>query len=177
MPSYKFGDQDNHDYVLLPAGDYAFEVIGVGWSISSGSRTNGSDVMELRLMIYRDGSFREKLGTVSENIIFHPSCEWKLDTFVKSAGFMVAGRKPHKGEELELEEHNLKGLRGWLKLKVESFKSTRDNETKQTNRVDVWLTDREYCPPETSTPTRGRPAPSPAPAAEPAEPNPDDINF
>jgi hypothetical protein len=145
MPTYKFTDQDNQTFELLPAGDYPFEVTGVDFGIQSGGKTNGSDYMELKVTLYKDATFAQKLSLIRDRIIFHPACAWRADCFVKSAALTVDGQPPAKGQEIEFNDEAVVGLRGWCSVKVESYKN-KSGEDAKANRVAVWLTNKPKLP-------------------------------
>lgn len=151
MPSYTFTDQDNQVFELLPAGDYPFEIVGVDFGIQSGGKTNGSDYMELKVMLYKDASFQQKLAQVRERCIFHSSTAWKVDCFVKSANLLVNGKPPAKGQDIEFDADSVVGLRGWCHVKVEDYKS-KEGEAKKANRIGTWITNKAKLPRAVSAP-------------------------
>lgn len=141
MPTFTFGDSDN-TFELLPAGEYPFEVISADSAMVASGKLAGSEKLELKLMIYTDASFAAKRSLVHESLIFAPSCFWRIDTFVKSANLLVNGHPPRRDDAIELTPETVVGLRGWCRLKIEEYDSKKTGKKEQTNRVDIWMTDK-----------------------------------
>jgi hypothetical protein len=141
MPSYTFTDQENKSFEPLPAGDYVARISECEFGISKGGKTSGSDTMELTLEVESNG----RTIKVYETLIFHPSCGWKVDTFVKSFNLLVGGRVPAKDENIDFSEHMVVGLRGWVTLKQEEYEK-RDKSKGVSNRVAVFITNKEKLP-------------------------------
>jgi hypothetical protein len=109
-----FTDQQNKKF-SVPDGDYVFCVTDFESKISAGGKTAGSEMYGLTMEV--EG---HNVRVVS-NMIDHPSCAWKIDTFLKSCGITIA-----KGEAYEFNKDiadskgvrfvNPIGLRGWAKL-------------------------------------------------------------
>jgi hypothetical protein len=140
MPSFQFKDSDNKVFELLTPGDYVAEVKSCEFGIQSGGKTNGAENMELKFGFdgHEAGAF--------ETLIFHPSCEWKIDTFVKSMNLLIDGRAPRKGENIDFTEHMVVGLRGWVTVKTEVYEKKGDERGKPTgkaNRIAVFITNKE----------------------------------
>ena len=136
MPTFNdSGNRPPH----LPDGDYVFCVVGFEIGLSTGGKTNGSEKYEVDLEIEPHGN------NVTEFLIDHPSCAWKIDTFLKSAGV-----KLKKGEQFDFREDiasakgirwiNPDGLRGWCALN--SQPGQKDTK-KLFNRVAVFYTEKE----------------------------------
>jgi hypothetical protein len=129
---------------LLPDGDYVFTVKAFEIAISQGAKTRGSEKYELDLAIEPTGK------PVFENLIDHPSTNWKIDCFLKSAGVTIA-----KGERYEFRQDVAKdsgcrwvnpiGLRGWCRLSQEQL-PPRDNKPGEKpmtiNKVAMFYTDK-----------------------------------
>lgn len=143
MARYQFNDEESAEFTLIPAGDYVWEITSVDFKIRSQGKTAGSESFEAKLMLYKDECCTDKLGTIREELIFHPSTAWKIDCMLKSGDFKNSkGQVPQKGEELDIDDSNLIGLRGWCAIKVESF--TRQDGTKgQINKVSVFYTNKK----------------------------------
>lgn len=121
----------------MPVGDYVARVTAVEFTISQGGKTGGSDQMELTL----ECEGKDRTAKVYETLIFHPSCAWKVDTFVKSFNLLIEGRAPAKDEEINFNEHMVVGLRGWVTLKIEDYE--KNGQKRTTNRVAVFITNKE----------------------------------
>jgi hypothetical protein len=141
MPKYRFGDEDNQSFEIMPAGDYPYEITGVSFEIQSGGKTSGAEVLELKVKFFRDITFETPLAQFTERLIFHKTCLWKIDTFVKSSNMMVNGSVPSKDQEIEFTESEIVGLRGWATVRVEKYKKT-DGSEGTSNKVAVWITNK-----------------------------------
>jgi hypothetical protein len=147
MPKTTFNDPQPPPPREKLSGDYPFQVVAFEKSISQGAKTRGSDVVTLKLRFFRDATFSESASQWEEDFIFHPSCEWKLMQFLLAANFRVGIRLIEKGDEIEIEEHNTIGLRGWATCKPEEDrdKGKIDDATgkvKTYNRVVAYITNK-----------------------------------
>lgn len=141
MASYRFGDEDNLEFIILEPGEYQFEVLSVETSIvGSGKKTSGSDQIGLRIAISRGGNLLSKW---TENLILHASTAWKVDTFVKSSNLLIDGKPPVKGQNIDFGADTLTGLRGWCLVHTEEYTPKSGGEKKKTNRVQTWITNKE----------------------------------
>lgn len=142
MPGYTFTNQDSFE--LLAEGDYQFRVVGVDSGImNSKGITNGSDYVDLKLKFFNSAGKPKAMWT--EKLILHESCFWKIDSFIKASNFLVDGNPPKEGDALELNEDTLVGLQGWARVCINKYTNKQD-EQKENNRVDHWLTDAEKHP-------------------------------
>lgn len=142
MPKYKFGDEENQQWELLKEGDYRYEVVKVDFGIQTGGKTGGSDNIDVSIMIYGDSEFTQKIGRIIDRLIFHPTCYWVIDTFVKSSNLLVDSKTPTKDTEIEFSEDQLIGLRGWCHVFVDKF-TRKTGETGEKNKVKTWITNKE----------------------------------
>jgi len=172
MPT--FNNQDNQAFILHPPGDYVFRVTGIESGIQSGTGvTQGSPYWELKLAI------EDKGGVVFERLIDHPSCNWKIDTFLK-----CTGAAPKPGESFEFDEDaaaasgclyiNPIGLRGHCHLVVDDWSPKGSTEKKKRNRVGTFHTDKPKLPRAEAPASSQDPAPASAPAITTTE---DDCPF
>ena len=167
MPTFK--NQENQTHVLHPEGDYHFTVTGLETGIQSGSgKTVGSPFWELKLAI-------DKGGVVYEKLIDHPTCDWKIDTFLK-----CTNAAPPVGVAFEFDADAAAsagihwidpiGLRGTCRLIVEEYTKQGTTEKRKINRVGTFYTDKPKLPrapkPETQQPATD-PSHVPPPAADP----------
>ncbi len=144
MPSIKFDSKaESTQFELLPDGDYPFEIVGVDFSVSKGGKTNGSDVMEMKVAFFEDATFQKKIAQWTEDLIFHPNCEWKISVFTKCANMLVNGKPPEHGAEIEYTEDTVLGLRGWATVRQ---KAGQQDPNKKFNYVLAWLTNKEKLP-------------------------------
>lgn len=175
MSDYVYGGQDNRQFYVDP-GDYKFEVVGFETKISAGDKTRGSRITELKLKLEPSGS------TCFAGLLFHPSCDWRLDTFCRCTGLECKiGETP--AELKSGDERLLVGLRGWGTFGVKEVKGG-----KKYNELLTWITNKEKLirkPPPTaeevakaaaSKPSRSAAGAAHAASAAPA-PVEDDVPF
>lgn len=164
MPT--FTNQDNQAFILHPPGDYIFRVVGMESGIQTGSgKTAGSPYWELKLSIEGKG------GVVFERLIDHPSCGWKIDTFLKSTGAAPPPGTPFEFEADTAESAgclwiNPIGLRGHAHLIVDEYQKTGSTEKMKRNKVGAFLTDKPKLP------RHVEPKSEPEPAAASADDEP-----
>ena len=142
MPSFVYTDAPPKSFEPLPPGDYLAQVTECEFLIQQGGKTSGSDVMELTFETLDKDGVAHKFF---ERLIFHESTGWKIDTFVKSFNLLIDAKPPAKGQAIEWSERMVVGLQGWVTLKVEEYKC-RDDTMKKTNRVAVFITNKEKLP-------------------------------
>lgn len=144
MPKSTFDAKaESTAFELLPKGNYPYEVIACDFELSKGPKTRGSDVMVLKLAFYRDDKFEKKAAQWSEDFIFHPSCDWRLSVFAKSANMLVNGTQPADGAEIDWTPELVIGLRGWATVGTRTHgedKAKAEDEKRKYNEVVVWLT-------------------------------------
>lgn len=151
MPTFK----DATAPVLLPEADCIFCVVQFDIGISTGAKTKGSENYEMKVEIEPTGKI------LKETLIDHPSTDWKIDCFLKSAGVQIA-----KGETFDFNEtvatgSNVRwidpiGLRGWCRIIQETLTGRNPEEVaaikagsrKATvvNKISVFYTDRPKLP-------------------------------
>lgn len=119
-------EHDGEDYVLLPEGDYDFEVL----SFERG-RHNGSDKLpacnKATLSIKLTGS-DGKTGTIQHNLFLHTKCEGILCAF-----FTAIGQRKH-GEKLIMNWNMVPGSKGRCKVGIRTWTGS-DGEPKQSNQI------------------------------------------
>lgn len=138
----RFNDSEAKVFELAPEGDYVLRVVEFECGISKGGKTSGSDSYDVKFLIESKGS------TFFETLIDHPSCAWKIDIFLKSAGVQLK-----KGEAFEFRKDKADyeavpwidpiGLRMWARVKIEP---SQKDPTKKYNKVAVFYTDRPKLP-------------------------------
>lgn len=119
-------EKDNPDFVILPEGDYDFEVE----SMERG-RHNGSEklppcnkaTLSIRIMA-EDG----QETTVRHNLFLHKKCEGMLCAF-----FTAIGLRRH-GEKIKMNWNAVPGSRGRCKIKIRNWKSNNGNDM-QSNEI------------------------------------------
>ncbi|MCP4638872.1 MAG: hypothetical protein GY851_00490 [bacterium] len=124
MPKYvSTGESARPPAVLLPVGQYAFEVAEK--DTEEGISQAGNDKITVHLVV--DGG---ELGVahVWESLTFSENSFWKIDAFMASTGHALK-----KGEEIELTAEDCIGRKGWVSLKIEEY------DKKERNRVDMFI--------------------------------------
>ena len=136
MPT--FNDSENLP-PFIPEGDYIFTVTGYERRISQGAKTAGADVYALTLAF--DGG-----GRVFSDLIDTPALQFKIDTFLKSAGIRLAKGEAFYFDQDEANANNARfinpiGLRGWCRLSIEEYKGIK------RNKVAIYYTNLEKLAP------------------------------
>jgi hypothetical protein len=155
MPT--FNDSDNLP-THVPEGDYIYTVTGFEQKISAGGKTAGATKYSLTLEIETRAG--ERGPKCFENLIDHASTNWKIDTFLKSAGVTLS-----KGQGFEFNADDAAasgasfvepvGLRGWCRLIVEEYPL---NSGKRRNKVAVFYTNKAKVPARVAAPAPAAPA-------------------
>lgn len=181
MPVFK--NQENKVSVLLPPGDYIYTVVNYESGLQTGNgKTAGSPFWELHLEITDP---KKQTASVYERLIDHPSCDFKIDTFLKSAGVQLdPGTSFEFDERIAMEsgyQHvDVIGLRGWCALVVDEY-DKKGGGTAKRNKVSAFLTNRpklgRVSPPPPPPAHSPRPAPAAAPTTQVADPLSDDVPF
>ena len=119
-------EHDGMDFVLLPEGDYPFEVL----SLERG-RHGGSDKLppcpKATLSIKLTAANGVKT-IVQHNLFLHSKCEGILCAF-----FTAIGQRKH-GERMTMNWNAVVGARGRCKVKIEDWRDKEGN-LKQSNRI------------------------------------------
>lgn len=150
MPTLKFDAKaESIQFELLPNGDYPFEIVAVDVGISTGRKTGGSDIVEMKVSFFADATFTKKRAQWTEDLIFHPSCAWKVSVFTKCANMLLDGKTPPDGAELDYSADTMIGLRGWATVGFDIHSEDKNKpviEQRRYNKVVVWLTNKEKLP-------------------------------
>jgi hypothetical protein len=138
----KFTNQENQAFIVHPPGDYVFRVVAMESGIQTGNgKTAGSPYWELKLAIEQKG------GVIFERLIDHPSCSWKIDTFLKCTGAAPEVDAPFEFEVDAAQAAgcvwiNPVGLRGHCHLIVDEYTPTGKTEKQRRNKVATFHTDK-----------------------------------
>lgn len=120
-------ENDGSDFVLLPEGDYNFEVV----SFERG-RHNGSDKLppcnKAILSIKLTSDDGQQSTTVTHNLFLHSKTEGMLCAF-----FTAIGQRK-KGEKINMNWNIVPGARGRCKVGIHSW-TGNDGEIKQSNQI------------------------------------------
>ncbi len=123
-------EKDESEFVVLPEGDYKFEVGGLerGWFPGS-AKIDACNKAGLTLIV-DDG----KGGTVDvkTDLILTRVLEWKIASFFRSIGMKK------KGEKLNMDWDHIVGKRGKAHFKPRTWTGS-DGKEHQTNDVDAYL--------------------------------------
>lgn len=115
-------ENDGADFVLLPAGDYAYEVIGFERARHTGSEKLPPCNKAVITVKVDGGDLGET--TIKNNLFLHSKCEGLLCQFFRSIG----ARK--SGERLEMNWNKVIGGKGRCKIGVRKYNDKEYNEVK-----------------------------------------------
>lgn len=138
-------ENDSADFIVLPEGDYDFEITGF-----ERQRHQGSEKLPPCNKAAVSVAIKAPQGTVTirHNLFLHSKCEGLLCAF-----FVAIGQRKH-GEKLQMNWNRVIGATGRCKVGVRNF-TKKDGETGYSNEIK-----RFYEPEEAAAPA--------APAAAPA---------
>lgn len=138
-----FNDAENREFKIIPETDAIFCVKEFSCGLSTGTKTRGSPNYDAELEIEGHGV------VIPLQLIDHPSCNWKIDTFLKSANIQL-----RKGEKFEFQEDKAKeegvrwinpiGLRGWCNVIIDNY--IKDGKERKSNKVGTFYTNMEKLP-------------------------------
>lgn len=118
-------ENESSDWVLLPEGDYDFEVTSF-----ERARHNGSAKLppcnKAVISIHIDSP--NGSTTIQHNLFLHSKCEGMLSAF-----FIAIGQKK-RGEPLRMNWQNVIGAKGRCKVGVRTWKGN-DGEDRQSNEI------------------------------------------
>lgn len=126
MPTFKYTNQPNKKFELLPDGDYLLEIVAAEPKISQQAKYRGSPQIEM--------TFRTPDGAeFSEWLTFHEELNWKVDNFLTCFNYGVK-----EGQEIDVTPEGVMGLRGYCA--VGHYESS---QKKIFNQVKVYYTDKQ----------------------------------
>ena len=129
-------DGASTDFVLLPKGEYPFEISKVSFSNyqPKPGKTTGitKPCKMITLGLIVDGGDKGK-SWVDENLYFYPTCMYRILSVFKSVGLISDG---YKGS---LPWDQLKGASGSAKVDIEQFFSKKYNENREKNTVKTFV--------------------------------------
>ena len=140
---------DSDEFVLLPEGDYDFEVK----SFERG-RHNGSEKLPpckkaiLKIKVTGEGGS----STITHNLMLHSKCEGLICAF-----FTGIGQRKH-GEQMRMNWNTVVGSRGRCKVGVRAYKSTKTGEEMKSNEIKKFY-EPDSAPAQTSAPQSAPQAP------------------
>lgn len=120
-------ENDGNEYVLLPEGDYNFEVINF-----ERSRHNGSEKLppcnKAVLTIRLTSDDGQQMSSVQHNLFLHSKTEGMLCAF-----FTAIGQRK-KGEKINMNWNLVVGSKGRCKVGIHEW-SGNDGEVKKSNQI------------------------------------------
>lgn len=120
-------EKDGPDFILLPEGDYSFEVVGF-----ERTRHNGSEKLpacnKAILTIKLTSDDGEKSTTIKHNLFLHSKTEGMLCAF-----FTAIGQRK-KGEKINMNWNLVIGSRGRCKVGIHNWKNDK-GEINQSNQI------------------------------------------
>ena len=131
-------EKDEPDYILLPEGDYLFEVLDFARGRHPGSpKIPPCNRAELTLEVKTPEGTPVRVFT---KIIMHKKVEWKISSFFRSIG------RKQKGEHVDMDWNGVIGARGYAHIGPRTY--TADGITHTVNDVKRFLDyDPEKMPP------------------------------
>lgn len=113
------------EFVLLPDGDYDFEVINF-----ERSRSKGSDSIPPSNMAVLDIKITDGKSTVSvkDYLVLHTKMEWKLSQFFRSIGMKK------QGETVRMNWSAVPGAKGRCKVIVDKYTNDK-GQTRESNKI------------------------------------------
>lgn len=125
---------DGNEFILLPAGEYEFEVTKF-----ERGRFNGSAKMPACPKAELTFKIESPKGTafVSEQLLLHTKMEWRLSAF-----FAAIGQKK-KGQPLQMNWNTVVGSKGRCKIIINKY-TNKDGVERENNRVDSYIMLADY---------------------------------
>lgn len=152
-------ENEGREYVLLPAGDYPFQVVNLEKARHDNPNSKvppcPKAILTLRVTDPRSG----QTADVGCNLLLHSQQEWKLCEFFSAIGLR------RKGERLRMDWGRVVGSRGYLALSVREY-TRRDGDVGKSNDVKRFYP-AEEAPAAPAAPAYAQPA---APAYQPPAP-------
>lgn len=119
-------EKDGNEFVLLPAGDYDFEVTDFERARHAGSAKIPPCNKAIFKIKVTDG---KQTTTVTYNLLLYSTLEWKISEFLVAIG------QKKKGEKVAPKWNNMIGCTGRCKIKIRNW-TNEDGEVRQINEID-----------------------------------------
>ncbi|WP_110955188.1 DUF669 domain-containing protein [Anaerosinus massiliensis] len=117
--------QDSQEFILLPEGDYVFEVTAFERAKYNGSeKVPPCNQAKLKLQVTTD----EGTTTINHNLFLYSKFEGMLSAF-----FCAIGQKKH-GERIKMNWNNVIGAKGKAKIGIHEYTNDK-GELKKFNQV------------------------------------------
>ena len=125
--------------IVLPEGDYQFEVIDYEKTRSKGENGKISCNMA-KVQLEFDGG---DLGTTTiyDNILLRSDLEWKISSFFNSIG------QKKRGERIVMNWDKARHAKGWAHLGIDTWINDKGNEVKK-NKIKYYIdyNEERICP-------------------------------
>lgn len=126
-------ENDGADFILLPEGDYDFEVTGFSRARHGGSaKLPPCNKAELSILIETP----EGQTTIKHNLFLHTKTEGLLCSF-----FTSIGQRKH-GEKLKMNWNTVIGAKGRCKVFIDKYTNDKGEE-RQTNKIQKFYEPEE----------------------------------
>ena len=122
-------EKDGEEFIVLPEGDYVFEVVDFQRGHYPGSKKiPACNKAELTLRVKTD----DGVVNIRTDIIMYRTLEWKISAFFRSIG------KKNKGEKLAMRWNSVVGCKGRAHFKPRTY-TAKDGTERTTNDVTRFL--------------------------------------
>lgn len=179
MPKFTFQDTEQRTFEIVPEGDYKLEIVGFESKLSAGSKTKGLEqlVIEIGLVDNPSAIMLEWVTLPDESTEkgLARALQGAADSMLRALNFSASLKK---GQEIELSEETMLGLRGWGHIVIETRqvqvkedgKQVIENgkpkfEERKSNKVHYWIGNKEKLARNVLTPT-----PATEPSTETSDP-------
>ncbi len=116
--------EKDSEYILLPEGDYSFEIINVERSLHNGSeKLPPCKKAVVTVRVYGDGAEVD----LKYNLFLHSICEGMLCAF-----FTAIGQRQH-GERITMNWNKVVGSKGRCKIGIRTWMNKNDEEMKSND--------------------------------------------
>ena len=121
--------EDGRQFLILPEGDYEFEVTKFERGrYSGGAKIPACNMAKLTLQVKTD----EGVGNITTNLMLYRSMEWKVSSFFRCIG------KKKSGEPLVMNWDQVEGARGRAHIKPGTY-TGNDGNVHDKNEVDYFI--------------------------------------
>lgn len=121
--------ENDSEFVLLPEGDYDFEIVGFERKRFEGSdKMSACPMAEISIKLFDKKDPSKSTATIKHNLFLNRKCEWKLCEF-----FTAIGDRKH-GEPLRMNWTAVKGKTGRCKVAVRKW-TKNDGTEGQSNEI------------------------------------------
>lgn len=136
------------EFVLLPAGDYAFEVTGF-----ERARHNGSTKLPAcnKAVVSIQITGAAGKSTIKHNLFLHTKTEGLLCQF-----FVGIGLRKH-GEPLKMDWNRVTGTRGVCKVGIHKWKNDKGEDFEGNDIIKIYDPEKLPAPPQQAAPVQQQP--------------------